>query len=248
VIDTHAHLDACVDPPEELLARARAAGVHRVIAIGSGIDSCRSTLTVADRVSGVSCALGIHPHQAGGREAGRLDELEGLLASEHVVAVGETGLDYFRGYAPRTTQRRVFAEQLDLASRLNLAVVIHSRAAEGDTLAVLQGFVRPVVLHCFSSPELAEPALERGYYLSFAGNVTYPGASALRDVVAHVPSDRILVETDCPYLSPQAVRGRPNEPANVIHTLATIAAVRGCDVREAENQVETNARVAFGLS
>ena len=163
------------------------------------------------------------------------------------MAVGETGLDYFRDYAPRDAQRRLFDGQLAIADELGKPVVIHTRAADQDTLAALSGFAGTVILHCFSSPALLEPALERGWYLSFAGNVTYPKAPELREAARRVPADRLLAETDSPYLSPQAVRGRRNEPANVMHTLAALAEARGQDVGELERQIDANATAAFGL-
>jgi TatD DNase family protein len=248
VIDTHAHLDGGDEDPAEVLRRAREAGVSRVIAVGSGIESCRAALDVAGREDGVFAALGIHPHQAGGEEAGRLDELRDLLASPHAVAVGETGLDHYRDYAPHDAQRALFDRQLSLAAELALPVVIHSRAADADTVAALQGFHGTVVLHCFSSPGLLDPALEHGWYVSFAGNVTYPNAYDLRASARAVPAERLLVETDSPYLSPQPRRGRRNEPANVVHTLAALAEARGEDHDELEARVDANADAAFGLT
>jgi TatD DNase family protein len=248
VIDTHAHLDGGEEDPAEVLRRAREAGVTRVIAVGSGIESCRAALDVAEREDGVFAALGIHPHQAGGEEAGRLDELRHLLASSHAVAVGETGLDHYRDYAPHDAQRVLFDRQLSLAAELALPVVIHSRAADADTVAALQGFQGTVVLHCFSSPGLLDPALEHRWYVSFAGNVTYPNAYELRASARAVPAERLLVETDSPYLSPQPRRGRRNEPANVVHTLAALAEARGEDHDELEARVDANADAAFGLT
>jgi TatD DNase family protein len=247
VIDTHAHLDGGEEDPAEVLGRAREAGVTRVIAVGSGIDSCRAALAVAERENGVFAALGIHPHQAGGEEAGRVDELRDLLASPHAVAVGETGLDHYRDYAPHDAQRMLFDGQLSLAAELALPVVIHSRAADADTVAALRGFHGTIVLHCFSSPGLLDPALEHGWYVSFAGNVTYPNAYDLRASARAVPAERLLVETDSPYLSPQPRRGRRNEPANVVHTLAALAEARGEDHDELEARVDANADAAFGL-
>jgi TatD DNase family protein len=247
VIDTHAHLDGCEAAPEELLARAREAGVERVIAVGSGIDSCRASLAIAERDSGVFAALGIHPHQAGGPEAERLDELAALLDHERAVAVGEIGLDFYRDWAPREAQRRLFAVQLDLARELGKPVVVHNRDADGDTAALLSGFDGTVVLHCFSSPGLLETALERGYYVSFAGNVTFAKADELREAARRVSADRILAETDSPYLAPVPRRGRPNEPANVIHTLAALAEVRGEDTAELAARIDANATSAFSL-
>lgn len=247
MIDTHAHLDACADPPETLLARARAAGVQRVITVGTSIDSGRTALEIADGEDGVFAALGIHPHAAGSAEADRVDELRELLAHERAVAVGETGLDFFRDYAPRDAQLRLFERHLELASDLGKPIVIHAREADDEVATALAGFDGTVVLHCFSSPALLPTALERGYYVSFAGNVTFPKAADLHAAAKDVPADRLLVETDCPYLSPQPRRGRPNEPANVVHTIAALAVLRGEEATALAAQVDTNATAAFAL-
>jgi TatD DNase family protein len=246
VIDTHAHLEACADAPSALVERARAAGVGRILAVGSTIDTCRTALELAEREEGVFAVLGIHPHEAA-REGERLDELAALLGHPRAVAVGETGLDFYRDRAPRERQREVFAAQLDLAAQTGKPVVIHTRAADDDTLEALEGFGGTVVLHCFSSPGLLPHALERGYYVSFAGNVTFPKASDLRLAATQVPADRLLAETDSPYLAPQAVRGKPNEPAYVVHTLAALADARGANAAQLEQQIETNANAAFGI-
>ena len=248
MIDTHAHLDACADPAAAVVARARAAGVERIVAVGSGIESCRETLAIAHAHPGVWAALGIHPHQAADEDANRLDELRELLADERAVAVGETGLDFYRDYAPRDRQRELFAHQLELAGELGKPVVVHTRAADDETAAALEGFAGTVVLHCFSSRELLPMALERGYYVSFAGNVTYPKAGELREAAGEVPADRLLAETDSPYLSPQPRRGRPNEPANVVHILAVLAEARGEDAGALAAQLDANAASAFSLS
>jgi TatD DNase family protein len=248
VIDTHAHLDACAEPTSALLARARAAGVGRVVAIGSGIGSCHAALAIAEAEDGVACVLGIHPHQAGGEEAGQIDALRTLLRNPCAVAVGETGLDFYRDYAPRAAQLRVFKDQLEIAAELELPVVVHTRAADDATAELLGGFGGTVVLHCFSAPALLPIALERDYYVSFAGNVTFPKATELRDAATRVPAERILSETDCPYLAPQPLRGRPNEPANVVHTVAALAAARGETIEELAAQIDQNATRAFALS
>jgi len=247
VIDTHAHLDACEEPASSLLDRSRAAGVTRVISVGTGIDSCRATLAIAATENGVACALGIDPHQAGDDEAGRIDELRALLEDPRAVAVGETGLDFYRDHAPHDAQRRLFDAQLELATELGLPVVVHTRDADDETADRLAGFEGTVVLHCFSSPGLLPVALERGYYVSFAGNVTYPKALELRDAAVRVPADRILAETDSPYLAPQSVRGRPNEPANVVHTAAALAAARGETIEALAARIDDNATRAFAL-
>ena len=245
--DTHAHLDACAQRADELVARALAAGVDRIVSVGSGLESCRETLAIAGRHDGVFAALGIHPHQAAEPDATRLDELRELLTDERAVAIGETGLDFYRDYAPHDRQRELFERQLELAAELGKTVVVHTRAASDATAAALKEFAGTVVLHCFSAPELLPVALERGYYLSFAGNVTYPKADELRQAARAVPGERLLAETDSPYLAPQPRRGRPNEPANVVHTVAALAEARGDDPSELATRLDANASAAFGL-
>jgi TatD DNase family protein len=247
VTDTHAHLDACAEPADELVTRARTAGVTRIVSVGSGLDSCRETLAIAARSEGVFAALGIHPHQAAEPDADRLDELRQLLNDERAVAVGETGLDFYRDYAPRDRQRRLFERQLELAAELGRPVVVHTRSAFEETAAALEPFTGTVVLHCFSEPELLPVALDRGYYVSFAGNVTYPRAEELREAARRVPADRLLVETDSPYLSPQPRRGRPNEPANLVHTVAALAESRNEEPAALAAQLDANATAAFRL-
>ncbi len=244
--DTHAHLDGCEDA-DAAIANARAAGIGRIVTIGTGIDSSRAALDLADRHESVYAVLGIDPHQASSPEADRLDELRELLGHPNVVGVGETGLDNVREHATPADQGRLFEAQLELAEALSLPVVIHSREAEEGTAAALAGFEGTVVLHCFSSPALLPAALERGYYVSFAGNVTYPKADDLREAARDVPEDRILVETDSPYLSPQQVRGRPNEPAHLVYTIAALADVRGVDVSTLAATTHENASRAFSL-
>jgi TatD DNase family protein len=246
VIDTHAHLEACGGSVHELVERANEAGVERILAVGSTIDTCRSALAAAETEGGVFAILGIHPHEAE-REGDRVDELRPLLSHPRAVAVGETGLDFYRDRAPHDRQLALFVAELDLAAELRKPVVIHSRAADEATADALRSFGGTVVLHCFSSPALLPVALERGYYVSFAGNVSFPNASELRVAASQVPADRILAETDSPYLAPQPVRGRPNEPAHVMHTLAALAGARGEDPSELEARIEENASAAFGL-
>jgi len=245
VIDTHAHLDALAEP-SEVVARARAAGVTRVVTIGTGIESCRRALDLTAH-EGVYAALGIDPHQAGTEEGARAGELRTLLSHPKAVAVGEAGLDYHYGGDRKDEQRELFAAQLALAAELELPIVVHTRAANADTEALLRAHDGTVVMHCFSEPALLAAGLERGWYFSFAGNVTYPKAEPLRAAAAAVPGDRLLAETDSPYLAPQAVRGRTNEPAHVVHTLAALAAVRGDDAEELAARIDANATAAFRL-
>jgi TatD DNase family protein len=247
LIDTHAHLDACDGHPGAVLERAREAGVTRVVTVGTGIESSRLALALADREVGVYATVGIHPHDAGTSAASRLEELRELLGHQRAVAVGETGLDHYRDYAPHDAQLRLFEDHLALAADVGLPVVIHTRAASRETAEVLADFTGDVVLHCFSEPELLEVALDRGYYVSFAGNVTYANAVDLREAARAVPEDRLLAETDCPYLAPQPVRGRRNEPAYIAHTFEALAALRGVRRDHLVSVVDANADRLFGL-
>jgi TatD DNase family protein len=247
VIDTHAHLDALDDDPADVVGRARAAGVTRILTVGTTPAGCRRALELSEQFEEVFAILGIHPHEAGTTTAADVAEVRELLAHPRAVAVGETGLDWFRDYAPRADQQRLFAQELAVAGELRKPVVIHTRAADADTLTALADFSGTVVLHCFSSPHLLEPALERGWYVSFAGNASFPKAVDLRLAATQVPADRILAETDCPYLAPQAVRGQRNEPAFVVHTVAALAQARGEDATGLGRQIELNAAACFGL-
>jgi TatD DNase family protein len=246
VIDTHAHLTS-LDDPDEAIQRAAEAGVTRILTVGTDVVDCRRALSLADRHNGVFAILGIHPHEAGTATEEDLAELRDLLDHPKAVAVGETGLDWYRDYAPRDDQRRLFAAELELAATLGKPAVIHTRAADEDTLAALAEFTGPVVLHCFSSARLLPTALERGWYVSFAGNATFPKAVDLRLAATEVPAGRILAETDSPYLAPQPLRGKRNEPANVVHTLAAVARSRGQEPGELERQIERNATECFSL-
>jgi TatD DNase family protein len=240
VIDTHAHLG---DDAPEVLERARVAGVTRVIDVATTIEGARKTLARAEQFEGVYACLGVHPHESG--DPGDLDELRELFSHPKAVAVGETGLDYFRDYAPHDAQQRLFDLQLALAREVEKPVVIHTRAADDDTRAKLLAHDGPVVLHCFSSPPLLDAALERGWFVSLAGNVTYKNAYDLRAAARRVPHAKLLAETDSPYLSPQPVRGKRNEPAYVVHTYDVLAEMHGEEIRQ---QIVANAEAVFGLA
>jgi TatD DNase family protein len=246
VIDTHAHLTSLEDT-DEAIRRASEAGVARILTVGTNVDDCRRALALAERHEGVFAILGIHPHDAGTVTADDLAALRELLAHPKAVAVGETGLDWYRDYAPEDAQRRLFAAELELAAELGKPVVIHTRAADDDTLAALAEHAGTVVLHCFSAPHMLPTALERGWYVSFAGNLTYKNATDLRVAASQVPLDRLLVETDCPYLAPQPVRGKRNEPAYVVHTLAALAKATSSEEAALRPAIDRNADECFGL-
>jgi TatD DNase family protein len=247
VIDSHSHLDSCEPPNAELVAAAVDAGVRRILTVGMDGASCRSALAAAEAFPQVYAAVGCHPNNATGFNDADLAELRALAAHERCVAIGETGLDFYRDYARRTDQERAFAAQIELARDLDKPLVIHTRAAAEETLAQLaaQADGVSVVMHCFSMPERLEECLERGYAISFAGNVTYKNAADLAAAARCVPEERLLVETDAPYLTPQPVRGRPNQPAFVAHTAAFLAELRGMSVAELGEVVEGTAARVF---
>jgi TatD DNase family protein len=249
VIDSHTHLDSCDPPNAELVAAAEAAGVTRMVTVGMDGDSWRSSLLAAEEFPQVYAALGRHPNLAQGFDEGDLAELRGLLDHERCVAVGETGLDYYRDTAPRADQHRAFHAHIELARETGKPLVIHTRAAEDDTLATLaeRADGLDVILHCFSMPDRLDECLEHDrWWFSFAGNVTYPKATDLADAAARVPLDRLLVETDAPYLTPQAVRKERNQPAFVTYTARFVAERRGLTYEELETAVERNAAALFG--
>jgi TatD DNase family protein len=248
VIDSHAHLDHCSRDEADLIADAERAGVRRVLAIGMDGASCRAALASAEAFPQVHAAIGRHPNSATGFDDADLAELEALAAHERCVAIGETGLDHYRDHTPREDQVRAFAAQMGLARRAGKPLVIHTRAAEDDTIATLARDAAglPVILHCFSMPDRLEECLDRGWWISFAGNVTYPKSTALAEAAARVPLERLLVETDAPYLTPQAVRKERNQPAYVTHTARFVAERRGIAYAELEAAVEANAAALFG--
>jgi TatD DNase family protein len=248
VVDTHCHLDVCEPPAAELVARAAEAGVGRVATVGMNPGSIEAALAAAREHAEVVAIVGRHPHETEGFGDADLEQIERAAADEHARAIGETGLDYYRDNAPRDDQRRAFEAQLELAGRLGLPVAIHTRAAEDDTFAMLREHAAgtTVILHCFSAPDRLEECVERGYLCSFAGNVTYPKAGDLQAAARELPDELLLVETDSPFLAPQPVRGRPNEPANIRHTAEFVAELRGVDYDELERTVEANAGRVFG--
>jgi TatD DNase family protein len=247
VVDTHCHLDACEPPVAELVERAVEAGVRRIATVGTNAGSTHEALAAAGEHEQVVAIVGRHPHEAEGFGDADLEQIERAAADPRARAIGETGLDFYRDRAPRGDQRRAFEAQLGLAEQSGLPVVIHSRAAEEETFSILaeRTGATTVVLHCFSAPDRIAECVERGYMCSFAGNVTYSKASDLQAAARDVPDELLLVETDAPFLAPQAVRGRANEPANVRHTAAFLADLRGVGYGELEDTVEANAARVF---
>ncbi|HEX5308724.1 MAG TPA: TatD family hydrolase [Solirubrobacteraceae bacterium] len=248
MIDSHTHLDLCEDADSELVERALAAGVKKLLTVGTDGVSCRAALAAAEAFPQVWAAIGRHPNYAKGFDDADLAELEALAEHPRCLAIGETGLDFYRDYAPRADQERAFAAQIALARRTGKPLVIHSRAAEHETLDQLarEADGVQVILHCFSMPTRVRDCLERGYVLSFAGNVTYKSAADLADAARQVPDESMLVETDAPYLTPQAVRKHRNEPAYVAHTVAFLAQLRGSDPQQLEGAVERTAARVLG--
>jgi TatD DNase family protein len=249
LVDTHCHLEMIGDPVGTV-AGARAAGVHQLITIGIDRESSRQAVELAASLPGVYATVGLHPHEANRLDDELLAELEALAARPRVVAVGEVGLDFYRDLSPRAAQRRAFSAQIELARRTNLPLVVHVREAAGEAMAHLAAEADDltVVMHCFSLSQHVDECNERGYYASFAGNVTYKSAAQLRAAAKTVRGDRLLVETDAPFLAPVPNRGSSNVPAWVAHTAALVAEVRGVSADELAGLTTANARRAFGLA
>jgi TatD DNase family protein len=255
LFDTHAHLHF----PEfaadlgAVLERARAAGVRRLVTIGTDVETTRAAIALAEQHADLWAAAGIHPHDAAAADDAALAEVERLArSSPKVVAIGETGLDFFRDLSPRESQERVFRWQLELARRLGKPVLVHCRDAHAETLAILgeEDVGRSGgVMHCFSGDAVvARRVLDLGLLISIAGPVTYPNARALPDVVRMVPADRLVIETDCPFLPPQPYRGRRNEPSYIGITAARVAELRGEPLERVAEQTSEAARRLFGLA
>jgi len=248
MIDSHTHLDRGPAPEAELVAEATDAGLERILTIGIDGPSRRAALAAAETYEPVFAAIGHHPNEATGYDDAITAELRELAAHPRCLAIGETGLDDYRDYAPRADQERAFRAQIELAQELGKPLVIHTRAAEDDTIATLAEHATglDVVLHCFSMPDRLDECLEHGWWFSFAGNVTYPKNLDLAFAAAKVPAERLLVETDAPYLTPQEVRKERNQPAFVELTARFVAQARGISYAELDEQVTANAATLFG--
>lgn len=247
LVDSHTHLLRLKIPPEEAMKRAAEAGVGAVVNIGTDAEDSRQGAELAATLPNVYSAAGIHPHNAGTYTAADLETLAELSELPGIVALGEVGLDYYRSEWSKDVQQALFEDAISLANDVRLPLVIHSRQAFGDTMASLGNARVPVVLHCFEGGDYeVREARERGYYIGLAGNVTYKNSETAR-VLRLIDENRILVETDAPYLSPQPLRGKPNVPENVVHTARFVAERLGMEDEELEILTARNARNLFGL-
>jgi len=252
LFDSHCHLDPMryLDELPEVVARARAAGVSGMAVIGTRAIDSEAAADLASREVGIVAAAGIHPNDVGEVVAGEWDRIVALAESERVAAIGETGLDWYRDHAPKDVQREWFDRHLRLAQRLSLPLVIHTRESIADVLAMLREAIArgplAAILHAFTgtAAEAAE-AIDLGCHLGFAGMVTFRSSAQLREVATTVPIDRLLVETDSPFLSPEPLRGRRNEPAHVVHTARCLALARGCPPEALAAATAANARRLF---
>jgi TatD DNase family protein len=254
VIDSHTHLFLCERPEAEVVAAAREAGVERMLNVGLDGESSKLALAGANRHESVFATVGCHPTEAAGFDDALTEEIARLAAeNEKVRAIGETGIDYYRETATPAEQRRAFEAQIEIARERGLPIVIHARDPDGETGAVDEVFETldargdgvAVILHCFLAPWRVQDVIDRGWSCSFSGIVTFPSAEELREAAAKLPDELVLVETDAPYLAPQPVRGKPNEPAYVVSTAEVVAEVRGVAYAELERTVEANARALF---
>ena len=248
MIDSHTHLDSCAPPNAELVDEARRAGITRLLTVGTEEASNRTALAAAEQFPSVWAAVGRHPNHAQGFDDAALADLRELAQHPRCAAIGETGLDDFRDSCPRPEQERAFSAQIALARELVKPLIIHTRAADDDTIATLKAKADGVrvLLHCFSMPDRIDECVEAGWWISFAGNVTYKKNAPLADAARRVPAGRLLVETDAPYLTPQAVRKHKNQPAFVTHTAAFLAEVRGEEPAAFAAHVEATAAELYG--
>ena len=249
VLDSHCHLDIVDTPVQEQLRSARAAGIARIVTIGCDLPSSRFAVDAADEFDDVFAAVAIHPNETTGVSAAVLDDVERLAAHPKVRAIGETGLDYYRDWAPKDDQHRAFRAHIAIAKRTGKALVIHERDAHDDVLGILEeeGAPERVVFHCYSGDaRMAEVCAEHGYMMSFAGNVTFRNAEPLREALKAAPLDLLLVETDAPFLTPIPHRGKPNASYLIPHTVRAMAEVKGVDVADLCSAIAANGERVFG--
>ena len=257
IVDTHAHLDmgAFDKDREEVVARALNAGVSTIITVGTNLESSKKAIRLAERHPQILAAVGFHPHDTSAVKKTDIANLAEIAKHPRVVAIGETGLDFYRNYSPREKQLEVLKWQFDLAGELNLPIIIHCRQAEKDMLGLLRDWTSHHkgpqeqgrgVIHCFSGDgRAAREYLDMGFYLSLAGYVEYPGSRSAKDVIRNIPHDRLLVETDCPFLPPQTHRGQRNEPAYLSFTVGVLAKIREVPLETVAKETTQNAHRLF---
>jgi TatD DNase family protein len=252
LIDTHAHLqwpDFDKDR-EEVIKRAFAAGLTAIVSVGYDLDACREAVRIANDHEGIYAAIGIHPHNARSADVKVLGSLRDLAKSPKVVAIGEIGLDYYRDLSPRQKQREAFEKQIGLAQELRLPIIVHDREAHADVLKILRDSGTGVngVMHCFSgSLEMAEEAVKLGYAISIAGPVTFPNARKLHELVSSLSEEFLVLETDCPWLAPQSMRGKRNEPSYILETARKVAELKGAPFDALDRAASENARRLFKI-
>jgi TatD DNase family protein len=253
LIDSHAHLELepLVKEPDEVISRASRAGVRAIITVGIDLEDVKTALEVANRFEHVYACVGFHPHNAKTVTDNALAEMERLARGPKVVGYGEVGLDFFRNLSPREVQIQAFRDQLTIAKRLGKPVVIHLRNAYPEGVKILEAaapFPAGGVIHCFSGEmQDARRCLDLGFYVSIPGTITYKKNEKLRSIVRDLPEDRILLETDCPFLAPEPLRGKDNEPAYIVHTANKVAEVRGSRVQDVATVTSKNAVKLFRL-
>jgi TatD DNase family protein len=251
LIDTHAHLQLphFKTDIEKVLGRARKVGVECIVNVGFDLEGTRQAIELAKTHEGLYATVGIHPHNATELNDKVLETLRNLSRDTKVVAIGEIGLDYYRNLSPKHVQRKAFETQMELAEKLELPVVIHNRDAHADIIEVVSRFSKMKgIMHCFSgSSELAKQCMRLGFFISFAGPVTYQKSQRLQDIASWIELERVLVETDCPWLSPEEVRGKRNEPANLVYTVRKIARLRGVSFHTVAEATTVNARKLLQL-
>lgn len=251
LIDTHCHLEMSRfdEDRDSMVERAKEAGVEAIITIGSDIESNIQALRLSEKYEFVYCSVGIHPHDAKDFTENAYEQLRQWTSHRKVVSVGETGLDYHYNHSPKEIQEKVFRRHLELAASMSLPAVVHSREAKDDTIRILrESGVKKGVLHCFSGDiRMAEAAMSMGLYISIAGPVTFKNAKRLREIVKAIPDDYLLIETDAPYLAPEPLRGKRNEPAYIVHTAGEVASLRGVSIEDIARITTLNARRLFGI-
>jgi TatD DNase family protein len=253
LIDSHAHLDGqkFADDQKETIERATANGISHILTVGCDMASSHASISIAENYPNIYAAVGVHPHDAAEINSRTLAELKKLLTHPKVVALGEIGLDFFRDHCPHQIQHQAFREQIRLAREIGKPIIVHDRDAHEETIKILiEEHAKDVggVIHCFSGDlKMAQQCLDLGFYLSFPGTITYPKNSELREVVRQISIERILVETDCPYLSPQKYRGKRNEPAYVRFTADKIAEIKNLTIDDIARITSRNCFDLFGI-